>query len=93
MAAFDWDERKAESNLQKHGISFKEARSVFGDRNALTFFDSFHSGEEDRFVTTGFSASGILLVVVHTERVETTRLISARRATKREGNYYAQRRQ
>jgi len=76
-----------------HGVSFENARSVFGDVNALTFFDGAHSGSEDRFLTIGFADSGILLMVVHTDRSDTTRLISARPATSREGLAYAKRRE
>ena len=92
MAAFEWDAQKAEDNQRKHGVSFEDARSIFGDMNALTFYDGEHSDDEVRFLTVGFADSGILLVVVHTDRGDTTRLISARPATSREGLAYANRR-
>ena len=88
MTAFEWDPNKNSANLRKHGISLDDARTVFGDNYASTFFDELHSDNEDRFLTIGFSASGILMVVAHTERNDTTRLISARPATKREEQYY-----
>jgi len=93
MAAFEWDAQKADENVRKHGVSFENARSVFGDVNALTFFDGEHSESEDRFLTIGFADSGILPLVMHTDRSDTTRLISARPATSREGLAYAKRRQ
>ena len=88
MAPFDWDDSKAESNRRKHGIDFVEAATVFGDPNAVTFFDREHSEEEDRFVTIGFSHAGRIRLICHTERGETTRLISARVATARERKGY-----
>lgn len=68
MFKFEWDYRKAESNVQKHGVSFEEAVSVFADEMALTFSDCDHSETEDRSRTYGMSNKGRLLVVVHTER-------------------------
>jgi uncharacterized DUF497 family protein len=81
---FEWDERKAEINLHKHGVSFPEASSAFGDWQGLETEDRVHSSDEPRFILVGRSRLGRLLVVVHTERGETVRLISARRATWRE---------
>jgi hypothetical protein len=81
---FEWDGRKAISNLKKHGVSFDEAVTVFYDPLAATFDDAGHSGDETRLVTVGYSAQGRLLVVCHVERGSAIRLISARRATRRE---------
>ncbi len=78
---FDWDDEKAATNLEKHGIGFDEAQSVFGDKRALTVYDAEHSHNEDRFITIGVSRRGNLLVVVHTDLEDEIRLISARRAT------------
>ncbi len=89
MSSFEWDDRKAQENAEKHGVSFETVRSVFGDPNALTYFDTVHSENEDRFVTLGFALDGILLVVVHADRGDSTRLISARPATRREQQAYA----
>jgi len=85
---FAWNPGKAAANEQKHGVSFHDATTVFCDPLSLTGFDPNHSDEEDRFVTLGTSASGHLLVVVHTERDERVRIISAREATRRERKDY-----
>ena len=79
---FEWDGRKAASNLKKHRVSFDEAVTVFYDPLAATFGDPDHSREENRLITVGYSARGRLLVVSHVERVGATRLITARRATR-----------
>eukprot|EP01038_Epipyxis_sp_PR26KG_P018442 gene18442-26001_t len=79
MFKFEWDNQKAQSNLLKHGVSFDEAVSVFGDALALTFSDSDHSMDEDRSRTYGISTKERLLVVVHTERRNSIRIISARK--------------
>ncbi len=88
MFKFEWDDLKAASNVQKHGVSFDEAVSVFGDGMALTFSDTDHSELEDRSRTYGFSNKARLLVVIHTERRNGIRIISARKATKHEKNIY-----
>ena len=85
---FDWDEKKARANLAKHGVSFSEAASVFGDASALTFHDPDHSEIEDRFLTFGISMRGRLLAVIHTARRASIRIISARPATRRERSVY-----
>ncbi len=85
---FEWDTAKAARNLSKHGVAFSEAATVFGDPLAVTFLDLEHSHEEDRFLTFGHSAQGRLLVVSHTERDETTRIIGARPATRNEKRLY-----
>ncbi|MEO6322388.1 MAG: BrnT family toxin [Polaromonas sp.] len=90
MFKFEWDDDKAASNLRKHGVSFDEAVSVFGDNLALTFSDTDHSEEEDRSRSYGISSSGRLLVVVHTERRNSLRIISARKATRYEKSIYEQ---
>jgi uncharacterized DUF497 family protein len=81
---FQWDSVKAESNLRKHGVAFEEALTAFYDPLAATFRDPQHSHDEQRFVTLGYSARNRLLVVCHTERARSVRLISARFATKAE---------
>jgi len=81
---FEWDGRKATSNLKKHRVSFEEAVTVFYDALAVTFEDPDRSHDESRLVTVGYSAKGRLLVVCHVERGGAVRLISARRATPRE---------
>ena len=85
---FEWDNKKAEANLKKHQIAFEEAASVFGDPLAITYSDPDHSVGERRYVTFGVSQEGILLVLSHTYRNETARIISARRATKVERKIY-----
>ena len=90
MATFDfeWDDAKAARNLANHGVSFDEALSVFGDALALTFADTDHSDLGDRSRTYGRSNKGRLLVVVHTERRNSVRIISARKATRHEKGIY-----
>ena len=78
---FEWDRNKAATNLQKHGVAFDEAVTVFNDSLAATFDDPDHSYGERRFVTVGNSARGRLLVVCHTERKGVLRIINARCAT------------
>ncbi|MCL5257409.1 MAG: BrnT family toxin [Chloroflexi bacterium] len=81
---FEWDNRKAKSNEEKHGISFPEGASVFRDALSLTIADPFHSEIEGRFITVGRSVNDRLLVVVHSERGDNIRIISARLATRQE---------
>ena len=88
MFKFEWDDQKAASNLHKHGVSFDEAVSVFADGLALTFADTDHFESEDRSRTCGRSNKGRLLVVVHTERHNSVRIISARKANRYEKNIY-----
>lgn len=87
---FEWEEAKSERNLVKHGISFDEASTVFGDPLALTIYDEAHSTDEDRYIDIGRSASDRILVVVYTERSDRIRIISARTATIRERKQYEQ---
>lgn len=90
MLKFEWDENKNQTNIQKHGISFEEASSVFYDDEALIINDEAHSQNEDRFVLIGFSYKFNLLVVCHCYRQneEIVRIISARKASKSERNEY-----
>lgn len=92
MITFEWDEAKNRSNLKKHGISFVEARSVFFDEYAVQFYDDEHSSEEDRFIMLGMSNLSRVLVVCHCEKAggEVIRIISARKATKKERGFYPQ---
>jgi len=85
---FEWDINKAGSNLRKHGVSFEDASSVFGDPLAITFDDPDHSVDEVRFLTFGVTRMGQLLVVSNTLRGKRIRLISARRATRAERKIY-----
>lgn len=87
---FEWDVEKSKKNLKKHGVSFDEAKSVFLDENGLLIGDPDHSDEEDRFILLGMSVSLKMLVVCHCYRSEneTIRIISARRANKREATAY-----
>ena len=86
--SFEWDEKKARSNAKKHGVTFDEASTVFGDALSLTIPDPAHSEVEERFVTMGGSHGGKLVVVVHTERGDNIRIISARPANRRERKAY-----
>lgn len=90
MIKFEWDTAKADSNKKKHGVSFQEAQSVFYDEFAVQFYDEEHSGSEDRFLMLGFSDEARLLIVCHCEREQgaTIRIISARKATPNESQYY-----
>lgn len=90
MLKFEWDENKNQTNIQKHGISFEEASSVFYDDEALIINDEAHSRNGDRFVLIGFSYKFNLLVVCHCYRQneEIVRIISARKASKSERNEY-----
>lgn len=90
MIKFEWDLPKATANLKKHQVSFDEAKSVFYDEFAVQFFDEDHSSNEERFLMLGVSASARLLLVCHCEREhgEVIRIISARKATKRESAFY-----
>ncbi len=85
---FEWDEDKARVNESKHGVSFVEASSVFGDPLAITFDDPVHSTDEDRYLTIGLSAAGQVVVVSHTDRDSATRIISARVASRGERKGY-----
>jgi len=88
---FEWDKKKAKSNEKKHGVNFSEASTIFGDPQELTIGDAEHSVGEYRFLSIGRSSSGNILVVSYTERKQNLiRIISARKATKKELKYYEQ---
>jgi len=90
MIRFEWDSSKATANLRKHGVSFEEAQSVFYDDFAVQFFDEEHSADVERFLLLGMSTEAHLLLVCHCEREagNIIRIISARKATKRESTFY-----
>jgi uncharacterized DUF497 family protein len=90
MIKFAWDPAKASLNARKHGVSFDEAQSVFYDESAVQFFDEEHSSAEERFLLLGMSTGARLLLVCHCERESGSviRIISARKATKRESLFY-----
>jgi uncharacterized DUF497 family protein len=90
MIKFEWDSTKAAANAKKHGVSFEDAQSVFYDEFAVQFFDEDHSGDEERFLLLGMSTGARLLLVCHCERDagNIIRIISARKATKRESVSY-----
>ena len=84
-----WDEAKNEKNFAKHGVWFEEACTVFVDQNALEIFDEEHSRDEDRFILLGMSTFPRLLIVVYCERDKNNvRIISARKASKKEAKDY-----
>lgn len=90
MIEFEWDEAKAAANIKKHHVSFNEAKSIFFDEFGVQFFDDEHSSDEERFLLLGMSSGAKLLIVCHCERDRgaTIRIISARKATKRESAFY-----
>ncbi len=87
---FEWDERKNKANRRKHKVSFEEAQTVFLDENAIRFFDPDHSEDEDRFLMLGMSFTLRVLIVCHCYRENDSliRIISARKADKREQSDY-----
>ena len=87
---FEWDSRKAKSNEIKHRVTFTEAETVFYDDNAIEFPDPDHSQDEDRFIMLGMSAALRLLVICYCyrEKESSIRIISARKATKKETRFY-----
>ena len=88
LVRFEWDPDKAETNLETHGVSFEEASTVFGNPLAVTFYDPDHSDEEDRYLTFGESDANRLIAIVHTDRNDSVRIISARETTRRERQQY-----
>lgn len=88
MSEFEWDTKKAAANLQRHGVSFVEAATVFFDPLSLTVPDPLHSAAEDRFVITGLTNQRRCLVVVHSDRSDKIRIISARLASSSERKKY-----
>ncbi len=90
---FEWDKRKAETNIKKHGVSFEEASTVFGDPLANIFDDEEHSEDEDREIIIGHSTLQRLLIVFFTERAkDLIRIFSARKSTKKEREDYEENR-
>jgi len=85
---FEWNTEKAFKNERKHGVSFQEALTVFKDALSLTYPDTDHSADEDRFLIIGLSSTGNVLVISHTFRNDCIRIISARKATKKERYFY-----
>lgn len=86
---FEWDDEKEKINIAKHGIDFTTAARVFNDENRLELYDEAHSDTEDRYITIGIiDEIAYIVMVVYTEREETIRLISARKATKQERRIY-----
>ena len=85
---FEWDPAQAKANRPKHRVSFEEAATVLADPLTLTIPDPLHSGTEQRFVTMGTSYRRRMLVVVHVDRGDRIRIISARKATRRERQVY-----
>jgi uncharacterized DUF497 family protein len=90
--SFEWDPRKAASNLTKHAVSFEEAATVFGDPLGRITDDPRHSVDEERCVILGVSVPRRLLAVMFVERGESVRIISARRATPLERKGYEEKR-
>jgi uncharacterized DUF497 family protein len=88
MLRFEWDPAKAKQNLEIHSVSFDEASTTFRDILSLAIYDPLHSKDEDRLVLIGNSHRNRLLVVIHTERGNNIRLISARKASRKERTQY-----
>ena len=84
----EWDEEKAAGNLEKHGVSFEEAATVFGDPLYIDFYDPDHSVDEHRYLIIGTSSADRLLIVSYTERDDVVRLINAREVTSSERKAY-----
>ena len=86
---FEWDDKKEIINIRKHKIDFTTAALVFADENRIEIFDELHSNYEDRYITIGMiNNTAVILMVVYTERREAVRIISARKATKKEMEAY-----
>ncbi|MFZ3065543.1 MAG: BrnT family toxin [Nitrospirota bacterium] len=88
MLLFEWDPNKNRKNIKTHGISFDEASTAFRDTLSLTISDPLHSNEEERQILIGNTSKNRLLVIVHTERGDKIRIISARKAGKKERKQY-----
>lgn len=88
MLLFEWNKDKAQKNFRIHGVSFDEASTAFKDILSLTVYDPRHSDSEDRFVLIGNSFANRILIVVHTERNDKIRIISARKVTRKEKKQY-----
>ena len=87
---FEWNDEKAKVNLKKHDVDFQEASTVFDDPMFITLLDEEHSTDEERYITIGLSSKQRLLMVAHTERGNKIRIISARKVTQNEENFYAE---
>ena len=87
---FEWDPNKAAKNIEKHQVSFDEAATVFDNPMFITVIDEEHSVDKERYITVGLSKRGRLLMVAHTDREGRIRIISARKATKKEEQFYAE---
>ena len=87
---FEWNPKKADANKRKHGVTFQEGTTVFGDPLAITYVDPDHSDDEKRHITFGLSTQKRLLVVSHADRGSRTRIISARLMTRKERKIYEQ---
>jgi uncharacterized DUF497 family protein len=85
---FEWDPNKAAQNLRKHQVSFAEAATVLGNDLGITVADPDHSVEEERYITVGYSSRNRLLMVAHVSRRRRTRIVSARKLTRREREIY-----
>jgi uncharacterized DUF497 family protein len=85
---FEWDPAKARTNMKDHAVPFNEASTVFDDEMGITVFDPDHSESEDRFILFGRSATNRILLVVHTDKLDVVRIISARELTRNERNKY-----
>ena len=92
MISFEWDEKKNRANIRKHGVTFEEAMTVFFDDNAILFDDPEHSDREERFLLLGMSTEANVMIVCHCCRQSDTviRIISARKATRKEEQRYAE---
>jgi len=87
---FGWDPRKALNNMDKHGVSFEEAATVFHGSQFITVIDEEHSADEERFITIGLFSQGRLLMLAHADRGGRIRIISARKATRKKAQFYAE---
>lgn len=85
---FEWDQEKAQSNRDKHGVSFEEAQTIFDDPLYVDFYDPDHSENENRYIIIGTSSVGNILLVSYTERGDIIGIISARQVTKQELKAY-----
>ena len=85
---FEWDENKSDRNLNKHGVAFEEAKTIFNDPFAITIDDPDHSVEEDRYLDIGLSSKGRILVAWYTERNDNIRIIGSRKALRSERKMY-----
>ncbi len=85
---FEWDKNKAAKNTRKHRVSFDEAKSVFDDPGFITVVDEEHSIDEERYISIGLSENGRLLILAHTDNEGRIRIISARKASKKEEKFY-----